>query len=131
MCRLGMIALGFIRLGFGGEKRARSRLMPGGLLEGLADQLADLFFEGAVMGDAFFAFASLCGGEGFSRASSLQETGPAVIGAMELGRFGFTGAVGFTAGAAGGGEAAGQQGEGDEEGEIFLGWRAFFCLHRS
>jgi len=100
-------------------------------LEGLADQLADLFFQGAVMGDALFAFAGLFGGEGFGGAFSLQETSPAVIGAVELGRFGFTGAVGFAAGAAGGGEAAGQQREGDAEGDVFLRRSALFCLHGS
>ena len=87
--------------------------------------------QGAIISAAFSAFAGLLQSEGFGGAFALQEASPAVVGAVEFWGLGLAGAVGFTAGAAGGGEAAGQQGEGDEEGEIFLGWRAFFCLHRS
>ena len=93
--------------------------------------MADLFFQGAVMGDAPTTFAGLGGGEGFGGGFSLQEAGPAVIGAVELGRFGFAAAVGFAAGAAGGGDAAREQGEGDAEGEGFCGENDLFCLHWS
>ena len=81
--------------------------------------MADLLFQGAIVGDALAAFAGLLRGEGFGGALAGQEAGPAIVGAMELGRFGFAGAVGFAAGAAGGGEAAGQQREGDLEGDRF------------
>jgi hypothetical protein len=97
----------------------------------LADQLADLLFQGAVMGDAPAAFAGLSQGEGFGGGLSLQEACPAVIGAVELGRFGFAAAVGFAAGAAGGGDAAWEQGEGDAEGDGFCGESDLFCLHVS
>jgi len=83
------------------------------------------------MGNAPFAFAGLFRGESFGGALSLQETRPAVIGAVELGWFGFAGAVRLAAGAPGGGEAAGQQWEGDLEGDVFLGGGAIFCLHGS
>jgi len=94
----------------------------------MADQLADLLFQGAVMGDAPAAFAGLSGGEGFGGGLSLQEAGAAEVGAVELGRFGFAAAVGFAAGAAGGGDAAWEQRESDAEGDGFggmnhhLGW---------
>lgn len=101
-----------------------STLIPGCFFEGLADQLADLLFQGAIMANALSTFAGFFGGEGFGGAFSLEEAGPAVIRAVELGRFGFTGAVGFAAGAAGGGEAAGEQRERDLEGDLF-------CLHVS
>ena len=55
-----------------------SALVPGGVFESVADQLADLFFQGAIMGDAPFAFAGLFGGEGLGGGVSLQEAGPAV-----------------------------------------------------
>ena len=106
-------------------------LIPGGLLEGLADQLADLFFQGAVIGDALFAYAGFLRGEGFGGGLSLQEAGPAEVGAVELGWFGFAAAVGFAAGAAGGGDAAWEQREGDAEGDGFCGASDLFCLHRS
>ena len=96
-----------------------SALSPGGVFEGLADQLADLFFQGAIIAKALTAFAGLFGGDRFGGAFSLQEAGPAEIGAVELGRFGFAGAIGFAAGAAGGGEAAGEQRQGDVEGDSF------------
>ena len=88
------------------------------------DQLGELFFQGAVVANAFFAFASLCGAEGLGGALSLDETGPTEIGPVEPGRFGFAGTVGLAAGAGGGGEAAWEQWEGDVESE-------FFCLHLS
>jgi hypothetical protein len=113
------------------RKRGVGGSGPGGFLEGLAEQLVDLLFQGAVMGDALAAFAGLFGGEGFSGAFSPEAAGPAIIRAVELGGPGFAGAVGFAAGAAGGGEAAGQQGQGDVEGHLFLGGPEFFCLHRS
>jgi hypothetical protein len=50
---------------------------------------------------------------------SLDEAGPAIIGAVELGRLGFAGAVGFAAGAAGGGKTAGQEGEFGLERDFF------------
>ncbi len=93
-------------------------------MDRLVEQLGELFFQGAEVANAFFAFAGLCGAEGLGGALSLDETGPAEIGAVELGRFGFAGAVGFAAGAGGGGKAAGQEWEGDVEGE-------FFCWHVS
>jgi hypothetical protein len=93
--------------------------VPGGVLEGLANQLLDLFFQGAEIGDAFAAFTGLFEGEGFGGAFSLQEAGPAVIWAVEFGRLGLAGAVGFAAGGAGGGEAAGQEREGDLESDVF------------
>ena len=96
-------------------------------MEGLADELADLLFQGAIVGDAPAAFARLFGGEGLGGAFALEKACPAIVGAMELGRFGFAGAVGFAAGAAGGGEAAGEQGESEVEGDGF----GFFCLHVS
>jgi hypothetical protein len=96
--------------------------VPGSGLEGLADQLAKLFFQGPITGDALAAFAGLGRGESLGGAFSLQEAGPAVIGAVELGRVGLAGAAGFAAGAPGGGEAAGQEREGDLEGD-------FSCLH--
>jgi hypothetical protein len=40
-----------------------STLIPGRVFESLADQLADLLFEDAVMGDAPAAFAGLSGAE--------------------------------------------------------------------
>ena len=81
--------------------------------------MTELFFQGAVVAKAFFAFPGLFRAEGFGGAFSLKETGPAIIGAVELGRFGFAGAVGFAASAAGGGDAAGEQREGDLEGHFF------------
>ena len=90
----------------------------------MADQLADLLFQGAIIANALSAFAGWFGGEGFGGASSLKEAGPAEIRAVELGRFGFADAVGFAAGAAGGGEAAREQRKGDVEGDLF-------CLHVS
>jgi len=84
------------------------------------EQVLDLLFEGVIVGDALFACAGLFGGEGFGGAFSLKEAGPAVIGAVEFGWFGLAGAVGFATGAASRGEAAGQQGESDLEGD-FIG----------
>jgi len=135
LTRMG-VPVGRDRLGVHGVVRRErgweiSTLIPGGFFEGLANQLADLFFQGAVMGDAPLAFAGFLGGEGLGGAFSLQEAGPAVIGTVEPGRFGFAGAVGFAAGAAGGGEAAGQQREGDVEGDGFCCRSALFCLHVS
>src|SRR6266496_2712840 len=95
------------------------RLIPGGLFEGLAQELADLLFQGAVVADAYFAFAGLLQAEGFGGALGLNETGPAVVGAVEFGRFGFASAIRFAAGALGGGEAAGQQWESDVESDLF------------
>ena len=86
--------------------------------------MADLLFEGAIVANAFFAFAGLFRAEGFGGALGLDEAGPAVIGAVEFGRFCFASAVGFAAGAPGGGETAGEQREGDLEGDLF-------CLHMS
>ena len=108
-----------------------STLSPGGFFEGLAEQLVDLFFQGAIVANALAAFAGLFGGDGFGGAFSLEEARPAVIRAVELGRFGFAGAVGFAAGAACGGEAAGQQREGDVEGDCFCCRSDLFCLHLS
>ena len=108
-----------------------STLIPGGFLEGLADQPADLVFQSTIIGDALSTFAGCLGGEGFGGAFSPQETGPAVIGAVELGRLGFAGAVGFAASATGGGEAAREQREGDLEGELFSSRRELFCWHIS
>lgn len=113
--RAGIHRVGVSR-GTGGRHQSSS---PGGFFEGLAEQLVDLLFQGAVIGDAPAALAGLFGGEGFGGAFSLEESGPAVIRAVELGQFGFAGAVGFAAGAAGGGEAAGEQREGDLEGDLF------------
>ena len=104
-----------------------SRWVPRGGFEGLADQLADLLFQGAVVDDAPATFAGLGGGEGLGGAFTIQEAGPAVIGAVELGRFSFAGTVGFAAGGADGGEAAGQEGQSDVEGD--LSW--IFALHSS
>ena len=91
----------------------------------------DLFFERAIVGNSSSAFPSLRGGESFGSSLSFQETGPAVIGAVQPGRFGLAGAIGFAAGAAGGGEAAGEQRQRDVEGGFFRGGRWFFCLHWS
>jgi len=102
----------------GGGKLAAG-LIPGGRFQGLPEQLAELLFQGAIVANAFFAFPGLFRAEGFGGAFSLKETGPAIIGAVELGRFGFAGAVGFAASAAGGGDAAGEQREGDLEGHFF------------
>jgi len=93
--------------------------------------LADLLFQGAVMGDASPAFAGLSGGEGFGSGLSRQEAGPAEVGAVEFGRFGFAATVGFAAGAAGSGDAAWEQREGDVEGDGFCGASDLFCLHVS
>jgi len=95
------------------------RLIPGGLFEGLAEQLAELLFQGAVVAHAALAFAGLFGAEGPGGALALNEARPAIIRAVELGRFGFAGAVGFAAGAAGGGEAAGEQRQREVEGHFF------------
>ena len=81
--------------------------------------MAELLFQGAIVANAFFAFPGRFRAEGFGNAFSLEEAGPAIIRAVEFGRFGFTGAVGFAAGAAGGGEAAGEQRQGDAEDQIF------------
>jgi hypothetical protein len=113
------------------RKRGVGGSGPGGFLEGLAEQLVDLLFQGAVMGDALAAFAGLFGGEGFSGAFSPEAAGPAIIRAVELGGPGFAGAVGFAAGAAGGGEAAGEQGQGDLEDDRFWSWPTIVCLHVS
>jgi hypothetical protein len=88
-------------------------------LQGLADQLVNLFFQGSIIADASLAFAGLEGGDGFGGTLSLEEAGPAEVGAVEFGRGGFAGTVGFAAGAPGGGDAAGQEGQLDLEGEIF------------
>lgn len=107
----------------GVHQRGLSRRLgfpPRGLLEGLAEQLVDLPFQGVIVADAFFAFAGLFGGEGFGGPFSLKKTSPAVIGAVEPGWFVLAGAVGFAAGAASGGEAAGEQGQSDVEGNLFL-----------
>ena len=114
----GSLALGASAAGLG------YGLIPGGVLEGLAEQLADLLFQGVIVANALFAFAGLRPGEGFGGALGLDEAGPAVIGTVELGRFCFAGAVGFAAGALGGGEAAGEHRESDVEDELF-------CLHLS
>ena len=98
-------------------------------MEGLANQLLDLFFQGAIVGDAFAALAGLFGGEGFGGTLSREEAGPAVIGAVEFGGLGFAGAVGLAAGGAGGGEAAGEQREGNLEGDLFWCWGERFCWH--
>jgi hypothetical protein len=47
---------------------------------------------------------------------------------VELGRFGFAAAVGFAAGATGGGDAAWEQGEGEAEGDGFWGGAGCFLL---
>ena len=99
--------------------RAGSRLIPRGRLEGLNYQLMDLFFQGAIVGNSSLTFPSLCGGQSFGGAFSFAEAGPAVIGAVEFGRFGLAGAIGFAAGAAGGGEAAREEWEGDVESDLF------------
>ena len=100
-------------------------------MDGLPDEPAELCLQGAVTADALAAFPGFCWGEGFSGAFPLEEAGPAIIGAVELGRFGFAGAVGFAASAGGGGETARQQREGDVEGEGFLRREAFLCWHVS
>ena len=105
------------------------RWVPGSLFEGLTDQVPDLFFQSTEVGDALAALARLFRGKGLGGAIAVKETGPAVVGAMEFGGFGFAGAVGLAAGGAGGGEAAGQQREGDLEGADRLVGRVFFCLH--
>ncbi len=100
---------------------ARGRwLIPGGLLQGPAEELADLFFQSAMVANAFLAFARLLRAEGFGGALACDEAGPAVIGTVEPGRFGFASATRFAAGAPGGGEAARQEREGDVEGALFL-----------
>ena len=106
-------------------------MVPGGVLEGLADQLLDLFFQGAEMADTFAAFSGLLGSESLGGALTMEEAGPAVVRAVEFGGPGFAGAVGRAAGGEGGGEAAGQQRQGDLEGDNFLSGGAFFCLHMS
>ena len=93
-------------------------------MEGLAEQLADSLFQGAIVADAPFAFAGLLRAEGFGGAFSLEEASPAVVGAVELGRFCLASAVRFAAGALGGGEAAGEQRERDVESDLF-------CWHMS
>lgn len=108
-----------------------STLIPRGVFEGLADELADLLFQGSEIGDALFAFAGFLESEGFGGGLSLQEAGPAEVGAVELGGGGFAAAVGFAASAAGGGDAAWEQREGDAEGDSFCCGSAFFCLHES
>ena len=108
-----------------------STLIPGRVFEGLADQLVDLLFQGVVVANALSAFAGFLRGEGFGGAFSFQKAGPAVVRAVELGRFGFAGTVGFAAGGASGGEATGEQRQGDVEGDLFLSGRARFCLHLS
>jgi len=54
-------------------------------LESLAEQLADLFFQGAIVANAFFAFADLLGAEGFGGALGVDEARPAVVGTVEMG----------------------------------------------
>ena len=98
-------------------------MVPGSGFEGLADQVLDLLFQGTEVGDALAALVRLFGGEGFGGAFTVEEAGPAVVRAVKFGGFGFAGAVGFAAGGAGGGEAAGEQGQGDVEGEPFAGAR--------
>ena len=94
-------------------------LIPGCLFESLTGQSLDLLLQPTIVANAFLALLSLFGGQGFGSALSLDEAGPAMIRAMEFGRFGFAGAVGFTAGALGGGEAAWQQGEAGLESNLF------------
>ena len=97
----------------GGGEKLSGRLIPRGLVQGLTKQLAELLFQGAIVANALFAFAGLFGAEGFGGAFAVEKTRPAIIGAVESGRLGFAGAVGFAAGAAGGGEAAGEQRQGE------------------
>jgi hypothetical protein len=116
--------------GAGFEERVEIlKLVPGSLLEGLADQVLDLLFQGTVIGDALAALAGLLGGEGFGGAFALEKAGPAVVRAVELGGLGFADAVGFAAGGAGGGKAAGQQRQGDLESEGCLVTSALFYRH--
>ena len=82
--------------------------------------MADSLFQGAIVADAPFAFAGLLRAEGFGGALSLEEASPAVIRAVELGRFCLASAVRFAAGALGGGEAAGEQRARDVESDLFL-----------
>lgn len=120
VCRLGTITLEFMGESTGGKRGGPSTRIPGSILEGVAEQLVDLFFQGPVVADAPAALAGLFGREGFGGALSQDKAGPAVIGAMELGGLGLAGAVGFAAGGTGGGEAAGEEGEGDVKGDLFL-----------
>ncbi len=101
------------------ERKRDSDSNPGSVLEGLTEQLLDLFFQGVIVADALFAFAGLRWRQGFGGALSLQEAGPAVIGAVELGGLGFAGAAGFAAGGVGGGEAARQQRQSGVKGDLF------------
>ena len=94
-------------------------LIPGCLFESPTGQPLDLLLQPTIIANAFFAFLSLLGGEGLGGALSLDEAGPTMIGAMEFGRLGFAGAVGFAAGALGGGKAARQQGEAGLERNLF------------
>ena len=85
-------------------------------------QLIDLLFQSAKVANALLAFASLFRAKGLGGALALDEAGPAIVGTMEFRRLGFAGAIGFAAGALGGGEAAGQQRE--------LGLKSdLFCFH--
>lgn len=108
-----------------------SRLAPGSRFEGLADQALDLLFQGTEVSDALAALARLFRSEGFGGAFALEEAGPAVVGAVEFGGLGFAGAVGFAAGGAGGGEAAGQERQGNLEREAFLVGSVLFYGHVS
>ena len=122
------MALGFMGGDSWGKGRGLSALIPGGCLERLAEQLADLFLQGAIISAAFSAFAGLLQSEGFGGAFALQEASPAVVGAVEFWGLGLAGAVGFTAGAAGGGEAAWKEWEGDVQRDLFC-WHLFSCIH--
>ena len=74
------------------------------------------------MADSLLAFGGFLLADGFGGSFSGNDSRPAVIGAVEF--FGglFAGAVGFAAGALGGGDTAGQQGQAHRKGDLF-------CLH--
>ena len=90
------------------------------MLERLLKELTKLVLQSAEIADAFSAFQGLRRGQGPGGVLSLNDSGPAVIGAVEFGRLVFTGAVGLTAGALGGGEAAREQGQSEWDGGFFM-----------
>ena len=64
----------------------------------------------AIVFESLAAFLGLFLAQGDGGSFALGDAGPPIIGAVELRGVGFAGAVGLAAGAAGGGDAARQQG---------------------
>ena len=78
--------------------------------------------QGTVVADSFLAFTGFALTDGFGGSFSGNHSRPAVIGAVEFRGGRFAGAIGFAAGALGGGDTARQEWQADWKSDLF-------CLH--